>query len=72
MFLVYLLDEVKIILQREKDYDTSIDNYYKNRKFVRNQYKTSKTNGEKSVDVKEKAPEFYKALSKWVKCNPSN
>ena len=47
-----------------KNYDTSKDNYYKNGKFILNQYKTSKTYGEHFFDVKDKAPEFYKILSK--------
>ena len=55
-----------------KNYGTSKDDYYKNDKLVFNQYKTSKTYGEQSFDVKDKAPEFYKIISKWIKCNPSD
>ena len=55
-----------------KNYDTSKDTYYKNGKFVFNQYKTSKTYGEQSFDVKDNAPEFYKILSKWIKYDPSD
>ena len=55
-----------------KNYDTNKDNYYKNGKFIFYIYKTSKTYGEQSFDVKEKAPEIYKILSKWIKCDPSD
>ena len=55
-----------------KIYNTSKDNYYNNGKFVFNQYKTSKTYGEQSFDVKEKASEFCKILSKWIKWYPSH
>ena len=48
------------------------DNYYKGGKFYFNIYKTSKHYGEQVIDVKEKAPEFYKLLQKWVKINPTD
>ena len=48
------------------------DNYYKAGKFYFNIYKTSKNYGEQVIDVKEKAPEFYKLLQKWVKLNPTD
>ena len=48
------------------------DNYYKGGKFYFNIYKTSKHYREQIIDVKVKAPEFYKLLQKWVKINPTN
>ena len=51
---------------------TSADNYYKAGKFYFNTYKTSKEYGEQMIDVKSKAPEFYKILNKWVKYNPTD
>ena len=48
------------------------DNYYKAGKFYFNIYKTSQHYGEQVIDVKEKAPEFYKLLQKWVKLNPTD
>ena len=50
---------------------TSEDNYYKGGKFYFNIYKTAKEYGQQVIDVKEKAPEFYKILNKWVKINPT-
>lgn len=65
--------------RRSKDYTemkiknyTSTDNYYKAGKFYFNIYKTSKEYGEQIIDVKAKAPEFYKILNKWVKYNPTD
>ena len=55
-----------------KNYDTKTDNYYKAGKFYFNIYKTSKDYGEVIIDVKTKAPEFYKILNKWVKYNPTD
>lgn len=55
-----------------KDFDTKNDNYYKGGRFYFNIYKTAKDYGEQVIDVKTKAPEFYKILNKWVKCNPTN
>ena len=64
--------------RRSKDYTemkiknyTSADNYYKGGKFYFNIYKTATEYGEQIIDVKTKAPEFYKILNKWVKCNPT-
>ena len=51
---------------------TNEDNYYKAGKFYFNIYKTSKEYGEQMIDVKAKAPEFYKILNKWVKYNPTD
>ena len=51
---------------------TNEDNYYKAGKFCFNIYKTSKEYGEQMIDVKAKAPEFYKILNKWVKYNPTD
>jgi hypothetical protein len=34
-------------------------------------YKTATVFGEQVIDVKEKAPDFYKILNKWVKINPT-
>jgi integrase len=48
------------------------DNYYKGGKFYFNIYKTSQHYGEQVIDVKEKAPEFYKLLQKWCKINPTD
>ena len=48
------------------------DNYYKGGKFYFNIYKTSKHYGEQVIDVKEKAPEFYKLLQKWCRINPTD
>jgi hypothetical protein len=50
---------------------TSEDNFYKGGKFYFNVYKTATLYGEQVIDVKEKAPEFYKILNKWVKINPT-
>ena len=50
---------------------TSKDNFYKGGKFYFNIYKTANQYGEQVIDVKEKAPEFYKILNKWVKINPT-
>ena len=50
---------------------TSADNYYKAGKFYFNVYKTAKEYGEQVIDVKQKAPEFFKILNKWVKINPT-
>ena len=50
---------------------TSADNFYKGGKFYFNVYKTATQYGEQVIDVKEKAPEFYKILNKWVKINPT-
>ena len=55
-----------------KNYDTKTDNYYKAGKFYFNIYKTAKDYGEVIIDVKTKAPEFYKVLNKWVKYNPTD
>ena len=55
-----------------KNFDTKTDNYYKAGKFYFNIYKTAKDYGEQIIDVKTKAPEFYKALNKWVKYNPTD
>jgi len=64
--------------RRSKDYTemkiknyTNEDNYYKGGKFYFNIYKTAKEYGEQVIDVKERAPEFYKILNKWVKINPT-
>jgi integrase len=64
--------------RRSKDYTemkiknyTSEDNYFKGTKFYFNIYKTAKEYGEQVIDVKERAPEFYKILNKWVKINPT-
>jgi hypothetical protein len=48
------------------------DNYYKTGKFYFNIYKTSQHYGEQVIDVKQKAPEFYRLLQKWVKINPTD
>ena len=55
-----------------KNYDTKTDNYFKAGKFYFNVYKTAKDYGEQIIDVKSKAPEFYKILNKWVKYNPTD
>ena len=55
-----------------KNYDTKTDNYQKAGKFYFNVYKTAKDYGEQIIDVKSKAPEFYKILNKWVKYNPTD
>ena len=55
-----------------KNFDTKTDNYFKAGKFYFNVYKTAKDYGEVVLDVKTKAPEFYKVLIKWVKCNPTD
>ena len=64
--------------RRSKDYTemkiknyTNEDNYYKAGKFYFNVYKTATDYGEQVIDVKQKAPEFYKILNKWVKINPT-
>ena len=58
--------EMKII-----NYDPKTDNYYKAGKFYFNVYKTAKDYGKQVIDVKQKAPEFFKILNKWVKINPT-
>ena len=55
-----------------KNFDTKTDNYFKAGKFYFNVYKTAKDYGEVCIDVKTKAPEFYKVLNKWVKYNPTD
>ena len=55
-----------------KNFDTKTDNYFKAGKFYFNIYKTAKDYGEQIIDVKSKAPEFYKILNKWVKYNPTD
>lgn len=50
---------------------TNQDNFFKAGKFYFNVYKTAKDYGEQVIDVKQKAPEFYKLLNKWVKINPT-
>ena len=57
---------------RVKNYDVHKDNYYKNGVFYFNIYKTSKTYGQQTLDVKSLAPEFNKILKKWVTCNPTD
>ena len=64
--------------RRSKDYTemkiknyTNQDNFYKAGKFYFNVYKTAKEYGEQIIDVKQKAPEFFKILNKWVKINPT-
>ena len=54
-----------------KNYSSS-DNYYKAGKFYFNIYKTANQYGEQIIDVKTKAPEFYKLLNKWIKINPTD
>jgi len=55
-----------------KNYDVNKDNYYKNGVFYFNIYKTSKTYGQQTLDVKTLAPEFNKILKKWVTVNPTD
>ena len=50
---------------------TNQDNFFKAGKFYFNVYKTAKEYGQQIIDVKQKAPEFYKLLNKWVKVNPT-
>ena len=64
--------------RRSKDYTemkiknyTNQDNFYKAGKFYFNVYKTAKDYGKQVIDVKQKAPEFFKILNKWVKINPT-
>jgi hypothetical protein len=64
--------------RRSKDYTemkiknySKEDNYYKAGKFHFNVYKTANQYGEQVIDVKQKAPEFYKILNKWIKINPT-
>ena len=56
---------------RIKDFDESKDNFYKNGVFHFNIYKTSQKYGTQTINVKEKAPAFYKLLQKWIKINPT-
>jgi hypothetical protein len=55
-----------------KNYDVNKDNYYKNGVMYFNIYKTSKTYGQQTLDVKTLAPEFNKIIKKWVICNPTD
>jgi hypothetical protein len=55
-----------------KNFDVHKDNYYKNGVFYFNIYKTSKTYGQQTLDVKTLAPEFNKLIKKWVTCNPTD
>jgi hypothetical protein len=55
-----------------KGYDVNKDNYYRNGVFYFNIYKTSKTYGQQTLDVKSLAPEFNKILKKWVTVNPTD
>ena len=54
------------------NYDPDRDNYYSQGIFHFNKYKTSKTYGLQTLNVKELAPEFYKILRKWVKINDND
>jgi hypothetical protein len=55
-----------------RNYNPKEDNFYKNGVFVFNRYKTFKTYGTQTIDVKEHAPEFNKLLMKWAKVNPTD
>lgn len=55
-----------------KNFDVNKDNYYRNGVFYFNIYKTSKTYGQQTLDVKSLAPEFNKILKKWVTVNPTD
>ena len=51
------------------NYDEKKDNYYKNGVMYFNVYKTAKTYGSQTLDVKTLAPALDKILKKWVKLN---
>ena len=55
-----------------KNFDVHKDNYYRNGVFYFNIYKTSKTYGQQTLDVKSLAPDFNKILKKWVAANPTD
>ena len=55
-----------------KNFDVHKENYYRNGVFYFNIYKTSKTYGQQTLDVKSLAPEFNKILKKWVAANPTD
>ena len=55
-----------------KNYDPDTDNYYSKGIFHFNTYKTAKTYGLQTLNVKELAPEFYKILRKWIKINDND
>ena len=55
-----------------KNFDVNKDNYYRNGVFYFNIYKTSKTYGQQTLDVKSLAPESNKILKKWVTVNPTD
>ena len=54
------------------NYDPDTDNYYSKGIFHFNKYKTAKTYGLQTLNVKELAPEFYKILRKWIKINDND
>jgi len=62
--------------RRSKDYvdfkifniDKNKDNYIKNKTFVFNSYKTSKTYHQQCIDIPK---ELYTILKKWIKINPT-
>ena len=54
---------------RTKSYDVNKDNYYKNGILYFNAYKTAKTYGTQTLDVKTLAPDFDKMIKKWIKLN---
>lgn len=54
------------------NYDPDTDNYYSKGIFHFNKYKTAKTYGLQTLNVKELAPEFYKILREWIKINDND
>ena len=54
---------------KTKSYDVNKDNYYKNGILYFNVYKTAKTYGTQTLEVKTLAPDFDKMIKKWIKLN---
>ena len=52
-----------------KSYDVNKDNYYKNGILYFNVYKTAKTYGTQTLEIKTLAPDLDKMIKKWIKLN---
>jgi len=59
-------------LMRIRNFNKEKDNYYDKGKMVFNVYKTAKTYGRITINVKEMAPELNTLLKKWVQINPTD
>ena len=55
-----------------KNFDTTVDNYYKAGIFYFNKYKTQAKYGLQQLNVKEQAPELNSIIKKWIKINQTD